>query len=504
MHDLKITNGCLVFGDGSPREYAEIAIRQGRIVEIAATVSGEAKAIIDAQGHVVAPGFIDLHTHCLPGVNENYLQSGVTTVIGGNCGFSPLNPGEIAAKAANSCGPNLGMLIGHNTVRKEVMGNVDRSPSAAEMDGMRHLLKQAMEDGAIGFSSGLTYMPGNYSTEDEVAELAKVVAPYGGIYTTHMRNEAGGVFDSVRETAAIARTGGLPAHISHLKLSGCPQWGLSRKLLALIDDFVAQGIDLTQDQYPYTASCGRIFLIFPAWAQEGGAKEMLERLADRKIRQRLKSEIAQHLAEAYNGDGDRIVISDAPDPAIAGRSLADLTVRGGRRNQPEDLAETALEITERFPETAEVYCVMHAMSEEDVEEIMRHPRTSIASDAWSPRPAEARPHPRMFGTFPRVLGHYARERQLFSLEEAVRRMTSLPASRLKWKDRGVLREGAWADITVFDSQTILDRATFEEPKQYPVGIDYVLVNGQVVIEHGRYTGAKPGIFISGCANQPGV
>ncbi len=496
MFDVKIVNGLLVRGDGAEGRPGEIGIRQGRIAAISASVAGAAQRTIDAGGHMVTPGFIDLHTHCVPGVNENYLQSGVTTVVGGNCGFSPLDIQKVAADCAGKCGLNLAMLVGHNDVRTKVMGNVNRAPTASELQQMCGLIDRAMQDGAAGFSTGLTYVPGNYSQTAEVAELAGAAARHGGYYTSHMRDEGEGLLDSIRETVAIGRASGLPVHLSHLKVRGCNIWGRSRGVVELLDQYRAQGLDVTQDQYPYTASCGRIYLLYPAWAQEGGPADRLARLADAKQRAQLKKYLIAYLTDIHAGDGERVVISDAPDAALAGRSLADIAQAAGRKNQPDDLAETVMDIAARFPELTQVYCVFHGMCEEDVKTIMRHPTTAVGSDAWAPRASEARPHPRMFGTFPRVLGHYAREQQVFPMAEAVRRMTGLPARRLGLKDRGLLQEGAWADITVFDPATVIDRATFDHPKQYPAGFDCVLVNGQVVVDHGTYTGALPGGFMT--------
>lgn len=497
MFDLKIVNGVIVSGDGSAGRPGEIGVRDGRIETVADRVSGAAETTLDANGHIVCPGFIDLHTHCWPALNENYLQSGVTLAVSGNCGFSDLDIKKIAAACSGACGLNLAMLIGHNTVRVKAMGNVDRAPSAAEMREMRELVGLAMAAGASGFSTGLTYVPGNYAATDEVVELARVAAERGGYYTSHMRDESAGLLDSVRETVEIGRSSGMPVHISHLKVVGKKNWGMSRDVLSILDEYLGQGLDVTQDQYPYTASCGRLLLLFPAWAQEGGPEEMHARLADREQRARLKQALIKRIEDYYGGDAGCVVISMAPDPELGGRSLADIASDTGRRNEPAEVAETVLELVERFPGQTQVYCVFHGMSEDDVEVIMRHEYTTVGSDGWAPRPAESHPHPRMFGTFPRVLGHYTRDRQVFTLEEAVRRMTGLPARRLGLNDRGLLREGFWADITVFNPDTVLDKATFENPAQYPVGFEYVVVNGRLVMEHGRHTGVLPGIFIPG-------
>ncbi|MFA7160536.1 MAG: amidohydrolase family protein [Kiritimatiellia bacterium] len=495
-HDLKIVNAILVDGSGSPGRPGELAVRGGRIAALAHCVSGAADKVIDAAGRMVSPGFIDLHTHCMPGPCENFLQCGVTLVVGGNCGFSPLDMKEFTARCPGACGPNIAMLIGHNSVRIKAMGNVNRKPSAREMGQMRKLVETACLNGACGFSSGLTYVPGNYAETAEVIELARAAAPYGAYYTSHMRDEGAGLLDSIRETLEIAQAASMPAHISHIKAIGVKNHGKSTGALRLLDGYSAQGLDVTQDQYPYTAFCGRILLMFPAWAQEGGEAEMRARLADRAQRARLKEEIIAKLVDAYDSDGRRIVISSAPDAALGGRSLAAVAAAQGRSDSASGLAETLLEIVARFPSQTAIYCIFHGIAENDLQAFMRHPNTAVGSDAWTPAAGDALPHPRAFGSFPRVLGHYARGLGIFSMEEAVRRMTGLPAARLKLNDRGTLREGAWADIVIFDPKTVIDRATFDNPRQYPSGIGLVLVNGVAVIENGAYTGALPGVFVS--------
>jgi N-acyl-D-amino-acid deacylase len=487
-----------VDGSGSPGRPGELGVREGRIESLDASVPGAARTVIDAEGHTVCPGFIDLHTHCLASPCENFLQAGVTLVVGGNCGFSPLDMREVAAGCVGACGPNLAMLVGHNGIRIAAMGNVDRRPSPSELERMRELVARAMASGAAGLSSGLEYVPGSYAATAELVDLARAAAPYGGYYASHMRDEGRGLLDSIRETAEVGRSAGLPAQVSHIKAVGPASFGRSRDALALLDELRAGGVDIAQDQYPYTASCGRILILFPAWAQEGGVEEMRARLDDRARRARLKEALMAKLDENYGGDGERIVLSAAPPGSdLSGRSLAAVALSAGRSTAVADLAETVLDIVGRHPSQGEVFCVYHGMCEEDVTAFLSHPRTAVGSDAWVPRPEDTQPHPRMFGTCPRVLGHYSRERGLFPMEEAVRRMTSLPASRLGLEDRGTLGEGAWADLVVFDPAAVLDRATFGNPRQSPTGIDCVLVNGRTVVDHGRLTGALPGVFVPG-------
>lgn len=494
-YDLKIVNARLIDGSGAPARPGEAAVSGGRIARLDTRVSGEARRVIDARGGALAPGFIDLHTHCLPAANENYLQSGVTLVVGGNCGFSPGDIAAAAAAAPGARGPNIAFLYGHNTARLAVMGNIARAPSAAELERMKALVAAAMGAGAVGMSTGLTYVPGHYADTGEIIELARVAAEAGGIYTSHMRDEGEHLLESVRETASIGRSAGLPAHMSHLKVVGRKNWGLAREVVTLLEEYERAGLDLSQDQYPYTASCGRILLIFPQWAQEGGPAEMSARLEDRSRRAEIRAALCRRWEDYYGGDGERLVISSAPDRALNGLSIAALAARSGRGNNPADLAETVLETVARFPGQEDVYCVSHAISEDDLAQIMRLPRTAVASDGWAPRTPEEVPHPRSFGTFPRVLGLYAREKKVFPLEEAVRRMTALPAARLGMTDRGVLREGARADLVVFNPETVRDRADFAAPRRGPEGIETVLVNGEVTVEAGRFRGVCAGRFL---------
>lgn len=495
--DLKIVNARLQDGDGAPARPGELAVAGGRIVALDRCLSAPARRVFDAAGGVVTPGFIDLHTHCQPAVNGNYLRMGVTLVVGGNCGFSPPDIAAAAGACAGGCGPNIAFLYGHNTARLAVMGNVARGPAARELEAMRRLFGRALADGACGLSTGLAYVPGNYAGTAELIELARLAADAGGYYASHLRNEGEELFEAVREAAVIGRAAGLPVHLSHLKIWGRGHWGRAAELLALIDGLEGAGLDITQDQYPYTASCGRILLLFPPAAQEGGPAEMTARLADPGRRAALEQALCRRWTDYYGGDGRRVVISHAPDPALAGCSIAALAARAGRPGDPAGLAATVLDIVGRFPGQTDVYCIFHGLADNDLETIMRHRRTAVASDGWVPQRPEEVPHPRSFGTFPRVLGHYAREKKVLTFAEAVRRMTALPAARLGLADRGRLAAGAWADLVVLDPETVGDRATFAAPRRAPRGIRRVLVNGRVAVADGRLRGVRAGRFISG-------
>jgi N-acyl-D-amino-acid deacylase len=499
MYDVKIVNGTIISGvEGEQPWPGCVAVKDGRIAALGRDISGPARQTLDAAGQAVCPGFIDLHTHCGIGHNLNYLQAGVTTVVTGNCGMSA-KAGEIAvtaAKVAGRSGPNIAYMIGHNTVRLEAMGNVARAPTSAELDNMTRQVAAAMAAGAVGFSSGLTYVPGHYADTAELGHLARAAGDAGGYYATHMRDESEGILDSIAEALSIAETGGLPAHISHLKLQGASVWGRSRAVLETLNAARARGRDITWDQYPYTASCGHIQLLLPQWLQEGAPDEVRARCLEPSARARGKEELIAKLRRMYDGDGARILVATSPEPALAGRTLADISRAVGRSDSASDLAETVLDVVARNPKPYTIYCVYHSMSEDDVRGILRDPVTMVASDGWSIVFGQGHPHPRQYGTCPRVLAHYARDEKVLPLPEAVRRMTAMPAARLGLAERGVLAEGARADLVVFDPTTVRDMATFDQPHQYPEGIAWVIVNGQTAVDHGKPTGRLPGMFVA--------
>lgn len=499
MHDLKIVNAMVVSGVAGEQPWpGGVAVRDGRIAALGKDIPDAARQTLDAAGQTVCPGFIDLHTHCGISHNLNYLQAGVTTVVTGNCGMSA-KAAEFAgtiARVAGRSGPNIAYLIGHNTVRLEAMGNVARAPTPAELDNMTRQVAAAMAAGAVGFSSGLTYVPGHYADTAELGCLAKAAGDAGGYYATHMRDESEGILDSIGETLSIAATGGLPAHISHLKLQGASVWGRSHAVLETLNAARARGRDITWDQYPYTASCGHMQLLLPQWLQEGAPDEVRERCLEPATRARGKEELIAKLRRMYDGDGARILVATSPEPAMAGRTLADITRSVGRSDSASDIAETVLDFVARNPKPYTTYCVYHSMNEDDVRRILRDPVTMVASDGWSIVFGQGHPHPRQYGTCPRVLGHYARDERVLPLPEAVRRMTAMPAARLGLADRGVLAEGAWADLVVFDPTGIRDMATYEMPHQYSKGLAWVIVNGQVAVDHGNPTGRLPGMFVA--------
>jgi N-acyl-D-amino-acid deacylase len=402
--------------------------------------------------------------------------------------------------ATTRISPNFASFIGQGSIRSKVMGDVDRRATPEELERMRALVREGMEDGALGLSSGLFYVPGSFTPTAEVVELARVAGQMGGIYISHMRNEAAGLVDSVKETIAIGEQGSLPTQITHHKVVGKKYWGRSVQTLQLVDEARARGIDATIDQYPYTASATSMSAaLLPTWAQEGGRESALKRLGDPALRAKIKAESAAIIRdERGGGDPKNVVASSCQfDPGLAGKNLAEITERRGLPVTIENAADTVMWIVEQ----GGCQGIFHAISEEDLQRILVHPATMIASDGEIPIFGRNHPHPRSYGTFARVLGVYVREKRLLPLETAVQKMSAFPAQRLGLADRGVIRQGMKADIAVFDPATIRDTATFEKPHSYAEGVSYVLVNGQVVFENGKMTEARPGRVLYGPATK---
>ena len=496
-YDLLLRNGRIVDGTGSPWYRGDVAIRGDTIVRIAPSISEPATRVIDLGGQVIAPGFIDIHTHARRGIfdvptADNYIRQGVTTLMEGPDGSSPVPLAPFLAKLeALPKSINIGSFIGQGSVRSAVIGDVNRQPTAEELDKMRAVVEQGMKDGAFGLSTGLFYVPGTFTSTAEVVELARVAGRYGGMHESHMRDEASGVVESVKETIAIGERGGLPTHVSHHKIIGVGNWGKSVETLRLIDEARARGVDVTIDQYPYTASSTSIqAALFPAWAQEGGREQILKRLKDEATRAKIKAESARLIRnERGGGDPKNVVIARCEwDASLAGKSLADVARLRGMEPTVENAAEVGLWIVEQ----GGCQGIFHAISEEDLERILRHPATMIGSDGEIPIFGKANPHPRSYGTFARVLAVYVRERKSITLEDAVRKMSGFPAQRLGLLDRGILRPGMKADIAVFDPARVRDMATFDKPHAYAEGFSYVIVNGQIVFEAGTMTTARPG------------
>jgi dihydroorotase/N-acyl-D-amino-acid deacylase len=506
-YDHLILNARLIDGAGSPWFAGDLALRDGRIAAIGKLAGAPAARTLDAKGLTLAPGFIDIHSHAIAGIQtnpaaENLIRQGVTTVLEGQDGGSPLPLGPFLDRLAKlPIAVNYASLAGHNAIRRAVMGTENRHARPEELERMRALAAEAMRQGAFGLSTGLFYVPGNYAPTEEVIAIARAVAPLGGIHVSHMRDEtAAGLLASVRETIRIGEEGGLPTQVTHHKAIGKAAWGLPRETLKLITEARARGVDVTLDQYPYTASSTGLAALFPQWALAGGAAALKECLAAPESRAKIKAEIVfRILNDRGAGDPANIVIASCEhDPALAGQSLAAITRARGQQPTPENAADAAIALQLQGGCSA----IYHAISEDDVELILKYPFTMVASDGGIPSFGVAAPHPRSYGTFARVLERYVRERAVLTLEEAVRRMTSLPAQRLNLQDRGLLRAGMRADLVLFDPAAIAARTTFEEPHQYAVGVHSVWVNGVLTLDAGRMTGARGGQVLRGPAWRP--
>ena len=506
-YDLIIRGGKVVDGSGNPWYHADIAIKNDRIAEIGQLSNHEAKRLIDAHGLVVAPGFIDPHTHALRGIfevpnAESALLQGVTTLTEGNDGSSPYPIDRHYADIDNlRISPNWAVFVGQGTIRQRVIGFGLRKATPDEMERMKQMVRDAMEQGALGISTGLFYVPGSFTSTEEVIELSKVAAEYNGIYISHIREEAAQLIDSVQETIRIGEEADIPVQITHHKVIGVENWGASIESLRLVDEARKRGVDVTIDQYPYTASQTSINALIPQWAQAGGREEMLSRINSAETYSTIKNEVvAKILYDRGGGDPKNVFISrNSWDPDMAGKNLAELAVDAGLEPTPENAADVVFDIIRGGGATA----VYHAIGPEDVDRIMQHPATAIGSDGPVGVFGEGAPHPRQYGTFARVLGLYVRERKILSLEEAIRKMSSQSARRLGIHDRGLITKGYFADIAIFDPDEIIDKATFENPHQYAIGTKFVLVNGTVVVENGQHTGARPGRILHGPGYLPG-
>jgi len=498
-YDLVITNARVVDGSGNPWFRADLAIKEGRIKKIGRVATSEGRQSIDAKGQILAPGFIDVHTHVesiynLPAA-ENFVRMGVTSLVTGNCGSSATDVAEFLGRMQTKpLAVNLATLIAQGSVRRKVIGLDDRAPTPDELKQMEAIVEQAMKDGAVGLSTGLIYVPGTYAKTDEIVDLARVAARYGGLYATHMRNEGDKVADAIRESIQIGEQAGLPVEISHFKISNKKLWGQSPMTLGLVRDARARGLMVTVDQYAYTASSTSLASRIPSWVLAGGLEEAKKRLADPATRERAASEMKDTLKRSGFKDYDyAFVASYDPDPSFNGKSIAAITKqvkkKGDVKSQIDQIIDMYL--------AGGASMVYHSMGEDDVKRIMNEPFTMIASDSGVRQADGSVPHPRGYGNNARVLGHYVRELKLITLEDAIRKMTSLPAQTFGFRDRGLIREGFAADIVIFDENTIIDRATFDKPHQFPIGIGYVLVNGQVVLANDLLTNARPGVALRG-------
>jgi len=498
--DIIIKNGRILDGTGNSWIKGDVAIKDGKIIRIGYFTDITAAKTIDARGLIVAPGFIDVHTH-IEGEEwknptaDNFILDGVTTVVTGNCGASNVDIKKYLWQI-DSLKPsiNVATLIGHNDVRKAVMGTANRQPSDEEMKKMELLVDQAMKDGAVGFSTGLIYIPGTYSKTDEVLRLAKVASKYKGVYASHMRDEGDSVVQAIEEALLISKEANIPVEISHFKLSGQQNWGRSRETVAIISRAREQGIEVTIDQYPYTASSTSISTLLPDEVLADGQDSIKARLQRPEVRKyvtdhilaRMKKRKLKHLSYA-------VVASHKADSSLNGKSIEEINLMKGRKHKARMEAGTVIDIMMAGGASA----VFHGMGDEDVKRIMQYPFNMFASDASIRIFGQGVPHPRGYGTNARVLSKYVRDEKVISLEEAIRRMTSLPAQKFALKDRGLLREGYAADIVIFDEKQVQDLSTFQQPHAYSKGFQYVIVNGQLVVEDGKHLGTRSGKALMG-------
>lgn len=524
--DLLVKNARIVDGTGAPWYRGEVAVKDGKIAYIGAPgeiAPADASKVVDAGDKVVSPGFIDIHAHSdflllRDPADLGKLRQGVTTEIVGQCGLTPAPVSEEYKDLLNQytsflhagaeldwswrslgdylkrvedarLGINVGFCVGHGSIRLAVMGFSSAKAGPEELAKMQALTREAMEDGAFGVSSGLIYPPGMYSDTEELIEVCRAAAPYGAVYLTHMRNESDHLLEAVKEAIRIGEEAGIPVQIVHHKACGRQNWGLVKESLRLIEEARARGLDITVDQYPYIATSTTLSAVLPPWAQVGGVEALCARLDDAKERARMREDI-EHGSGWENqivscGGLDGILVIYAPaTPEVQGK-----TVAAAAKERGVDPLEFAFDVI-KANRGAATACYF-ALCEDDVKYVMRHPLVMVGSDGI-PTPPSAQPHPRMNGTFPRVLGHYSREEKVMPLEEAVRKMTSFPAARLKLTSKGQIAVGKDADLVIFDPATIIDRATYTDSQLPPAGIDYVFVNGVKVIDHGEYTGERPG------------
>lgn len=497
--DVVIRGGRLVDGTGAPSRNADVGIRDGRIAAVGALSDAAAGRVIDASGLVVTPGFIDVHTHVdeiaeQPSI-PHFARMGVTTVVAGNCGGSAPDLAAAFAEVEKARPAiNYASLIGHNTVRRAVMGTANRQATAEELQRMEALVARAMQDGAVGFSTGLQYVPGTYAETSEIAALARVSAAKGGVYATHMRNEGTTLEAAVKEAIDIAEKAQGRLEISHLKVDAPSRWGASARALEMIDGARARGLQVNADQYLYDAASSNLGIRFPSWVLEGGQSQINTRLDDETTWTKIRAEMRELIRERGLEDyGFARIAEYRTDRSLNGLTIPEAAQKVlGAADLP-----TQQELMRRMLRAGGASMVYHFMSDKDLDAILRHPMVSIASDSGLNTFGEGVPHPRGYGNAVRLLGRYVRERKVISIEEAVRKMTSLPADHFGFADRGRIATGQAADVVIFDPATVGDRATYEQPHQYPVGVAYVLVNGVAVVEKGVQTEARPGQIVKG-------
>ncbi len=507
-YDLVIKNGLIVDGTGNQAYAGDIAIQGSRILKIGSLKGIRAMETIDASGLVVAPGFIDIHTHCDRGIErvptvDNYILQGVTTVIGGNCGGHRFPLAKLYKDLEETgISINFGSLVGHNTIRREVMKFRMETPTEEEMAQMKALIDQEMRSGGLGFSTGLSYLPGIYSKTEEIVELASVVSPFDGIYASHIRDQAQHITEAIEEAIEIGEKNNLTVQISHIKLADDEVWGETERITKPVEEARARGVAVFLDQYPYTATSSGFTSSFPSWVFEGGRDQFLERIKDPEIYAKVRAYIIDRRLKSTKGINklETIYIANSRNyKDYEGKNLHDILLAQGKEPTIKNGADLIIEI-----ETGGgASCVFFQMDEKDVEDLMKLSYNMFASDGSVQELGRGVPHPRNYGTFPRVISYYVLEKNILSLEEAVRKMTSLPAQTFNLKDRGLLKKGMYADICVFDLEDFKDKATFAEPHQYSQGLAYVIVNGKIAIQNYEHTHIRSGMILYGAGITQG-
>lgn len=508
-YDLVIKNGLIVDGTGELAYKGDIAIKGNRIAKIGSFKENRALETIDATGLVVTPGFIDVHTHCDRGIKrvptvDNYIFQGVTTAIGGNCGGHRFPLAKLYEDLElEGISINFGSLIGHNTIRREVMEYKMEAPTEEEMTQMKALIDQEMKAGGLGFSTGLSYLPGIYSKTEEIVELASVISPYDGIYASHIRDQAKHITEAIEEAIAIGEKNNLTVQISHIKLADDAVWGETERITNPVEDARGRGVNVFLDQYPYTATSSGFTSSFPSWAFEGGRDQFLERIKDPEIYAKIKDYIVERRLTSTRGINklDTIYIANSRNYGeYEGKNLQEILLVQGKDPTIDNGVDLIIEIEKNGGAS----CVFFQMDEKDVEELMKLTYNMHASDGGVQEVGRGVPHPRNYGTFPRVISFYVREKGVLSLEEAIRKMTSLPAQVFKLKDRGLLKQEMYADICIFDFENFRDMATFKDPHQYSQGLSAVIVNGKIAIEDYEHTHTKSGMILYGAGKEQGA
>ena len=502
--DIFVRNGKIIDGTGNSWYYGDVAVKDGKIVAIGRKLNFTAPKTIDASGLIVAPGFIDVHTHLeddeVKDPNAtNFILDGVTTCITGNCGSSNVDIAKYLRFIDSlKLSINVATLIGHNDIRKAVMGRANRDATASEMQQMKEIVERAMKDGAVGFSTGLIYIPGTYTKTQEIVELAKQAAKYNGVYATHMRNEGDSVVYAINEALTVGREANIPVEISHFKLSGQQNWGRSKETVPLIEAARKQGLEVTIDQYPYTASSTSISTLIPDEILADNQDSITSRLQNPATRKYVINSMLERLKKRKLKHFSYAVVSWYKfDTTYNGKTIEQINLMRGNKHKKEKEAETVVDMMMHGGASA----IFHGMSEEDVKRIMKYPFNMFASDASIRQLGAGMPHPRGYGTNARVLAQYVRDQHIISLEEAIRRMTSLPAQKFQLHDRGLLHQGYAADIVIFNENEVQDVSTYDRPHAYSRGFKYVIVNGALTVENEKHLGVRSGHALYGAGTM---